>query len=750
MPPASEGTRSEFGTANDINIMGSSAGSRGRLRWTHSECPPPARQDRRVDPSLTELADAYGIATQYWDWQGRHVQVTPATIIAVLAGLGVDASTPEKARLAVQEREQESWTRMLPRCLVLREQRTGQVWVHVSHGEPVHTWIDLENGSRRDGLRQLENWTPPREVGPRLVGEATFEIPADLPLGYHTLRARSGDLESAMPLIIAPACLGFPERMGDRRAWGLATQLYSVRSAQSWGVGDLVDLTDLAVWSAAEHGSDYVLINPLHAAEPVAPMEPSPYLPTSRRFANPIYLRPERIPEYAECTDEQRARIRSLVGGLDPASTTIDRNSAWTAKRAALELIFAAPRTPGRQLALEAYRDREGSGLEEFAAWCVLTETYGKAEDWPVGFEHPSSPAVVEFVREHPDEIEFCCWLQWLLDAQLAYAQEEAVRAGMALGIVHDLAVGVHPHGADAWALQDTYAQGIHVGAPPDPYNQNGQNWSQPPWRPDRLAEAGYEPFRRMVTTVLRHAGGIRVDHVIGLFRLWWIPMGHGPKGGTYVRYDHEALIGILALEAHRAGALVVGEDLGTVEPWVRDELRERGILGTSILWFEFEWDAGGAPLPPERWREYCLASVTTHDLPPTAGYLTGDHVRLREELGVLTRPLEVELEADAAARQAWLDNLIDRGALQPGASVEETVKALHRYLTWTPSRLLCVSLTDAVGDRMTQNQPGTVDEYPNWRVPLTGPGGDVVMLEDVFTDRRAAELVEIVRQVRP
>ncbi len=311
---------------------------------------------------------------------------------------------------------------------------------------------------------------------------------------------------------------------------------------------------------------------------------------------------------------------------------------------------------------------------------------------------------------------------------------------------MHDLAVGVHPRGADAWSLQDTYAEGITVGAPPDPYNQNGQDWSQRPWRPDQLAATAYAPFREMVSTILRHAGGIRVDHVIGLFRLWWIPKGSGPKEGTYVRYDHEAMIGILALEAHRAGALVVGEDLGTVEPWVRDYLRERGILGTSILWFEFEFDGSGAPLRPEWWREYCLASVTTHDLPPTAGYLAGDHVRLRDELEILTRSLSEELAVDEAERQAWLDNLRHRGALQDHADVEETVRALHRYLTWTPSRLLCVALTDAVGDRRAQNQPGTIDEYPNWRVPLTGPDGSPVMLEDVFTSTRAAALAEVVR----
>jgi 4-alpha-glucanotransferase len=321
----------------------------------------------------------------------------------------------------------------------------------------------------------------------------------------------------------------------------------------------------------------------------------------------------------------------------------------------------------------------------------------------------------------------------------------------------------VHPEGSDSWSLQDVFAQGLTVGAPPDAFNQNGQDWAQPPWRPDRLAELAYAPFRDMVSTVLRSAGGVRVDHIIGLFRLWLIPAGHGPTEGTYLRYDHEALVGILALEAKRARALVVGEDLGTVEPWVRDYLRERGILGTSILWFEFEFNGSGAPLRPEWWREYCLASVTTHDLPPTAGYLAGDHVRLRDSLGLLTRSLEEELAADDAERSAWLEELRKRGALAAAAvdaataglapdapdaadaEVQATVRALHRYLTWTPSRLISVALSDLVGDRRTQNQPGTIDEYPNWRVPLTGPDGKLLPLEEILTSRRAELLAEVV-----
>ncbi len=703
-----------------------------------------------LDPVLAELARCYDIATDYWDWQGTHVEVAPETIIAVLSGLGVDGATPDAAAAALHDHRERPWGQMLPPFLAQRELRTGAVWVHVPHGDPVEVMIDLESGGTRSDLRQLDNWTPPHQVDGAWVGEASFEVPADLPLGYHTVRARSGERTATMPLVITPAWLGFPASMGERRAWGLATQLYSVQSRQSWGVGDLVDLADLAVWSAGEHRADYVLVNPLHAAEPVPPMEPSPYLPTSRRFANPIYLRIERIAEYASATEHQRARIDQRRTKLKVAlanASQIERDQVWKAKRKALKIVFSVPRTAGRQIAFEAYRRREGRGLTDYATWAAIAEEHGpRYPDWPAELQHPASPAVATFATEHADRVEFHCWLQWQLDEQLGLAHQSGRRAGMALGVMHDLAVGVHPRGADAWSLQDTYAEGISVGAPPDPYNQNGQDWSQRPWRPDQLAAVAYAPFRDMVATILRHAGGIRVDHIIGLFRLWWIPQGAGPTEGTYVRYDHEAMIGILALEAHRAGALVVGEDLGTVEPWVRDCLRERGILGTSILWFEFEFDGSGAPLRPEWWRELCLASVTTHDLPPTAAYLVGDHVRLRAELGILTRSLGEALAVDEAERQSWLDNLRHRGALSDHADVVETVQALHRYLTWTPSRLLAVALTDAVGDRRAQNQPGTIDEYPNWRVPLTGPDGAPVLLEDVFTSPRVAALVQVVR----
>jgi 4-alpha-glucanotransferase len=705
-----------------------------------------------ASPQLQQLAEMCGVATDYWDWRGNHIVVSAETIIAVLAALGVDAATPNAVDSALVATRHHRWTRMLPPCIVTRPGRLLPFWVHVNHGRTVEIWIELESGGSRHDVAQAENWEPPQKIGGRLVGEATFVVPDDLPLGYHTLHARSDRDEATTTLIVAPAWLGCPERMGASRTWGLSTQLYSVSSQRSWGVGDLSDLTDLAVWSSADLGAGFILVNPLHAAEPVPPMEPSPYLPSTRRFANPLYLRPEQIPEFAYIDPATRMRVETLRESLArqlAGADTIDRDTAWTVKREALELLYAVRRSTGREASYRRYVRREGTGLADFATWCALVEEYDADwRAWPDDLRHPRSPAVAEYRAAHADAVDFHQWLQWILDEQLEAAQSAARRAGMVLGIVHDLAVGVQSEGADSWILQDVFAQGISVGAPPDPFNQVGQDWQQPPWRPDRLADVAYAPFREMVSSIMRYAGGLRVDHVIGLFRLWWIPEGQPPTSGTYVRYDHEALTGILALEAHRAGALVVGEDLGTVEPWVRQYLSERGILGTSILWFEFDFHGSGGPLRPERWREYCLASVTTHDLPPTAGYLAGDHIRLRDSLGLLTRPLDEELAADQADRGAWLDELRKHGALRLDADVEETVQALHRFLTRTPARLVCVSLSDAVGDRRTQNQPGTINEYPNWRVPLTSHNGEPMLLEEVFRSERAAALAHVVSEI--
>ncbi len=711
--------------------------------------------------ALAGLARAHGVATEYWDWQGHHVTVSAATIRSVLGALGVRAESDAAAQAALREMADGPWRRRVPAFTMQRFGSTAQVRVHVPHGDPVVAWVEIEDWGGRRELVQSNVWVDPHRVDGVLIGAATFDLPADLPLGWHTLYARIPGAEEPHRgvLVVVPESLELPHAVDRDGAWGLMTQMYSVRSQQSWGVGDLADLADMAVWSARSLGADFTLINPVHAAQFSTPMEASPYLPTSRRFVNPIYIRVEDIPEVAYLSPAVRAQIEDLATGARAANTSdrIERDPAWDAKKEALRIVYAQPRSARRQLAFEAFCEREGHGLLDYATWCVLHDHH--EDPWPAELQDRASAAVEAEREKHHDEILFAMWCQWVVDDQLAAVQRESVEAGMSLGVVQDLAVGVHPRGADAWSLKDALAQGVTVGAPPDPYNQRGQNWSQPPWHPDRLEALGYEPFRDMIRGALRHSGGLRIDHVIGLFRLWWVPEGHDAIDGTYVRFDHEALIGILVLEAHRSGALVVGEDLGTVEPWVRDYLTERGILGTSILWFERHED--GSPLRPEEYRRLCLASVTTHDLPPTAGYLTGEHIRVRQELGVFTRPIEVESAEDEADRARVLQALRERGLLDdvPDMSgwsdeaiethIERVVEGLYRYLSQSPALLLGVSVPDLVGDRRTLNQPGTNEEYPNWRLPLAGPDRRPVLMEDLMASRWARRLARCVHRGR-
>ena len=522
-----------------------------------------------------------------------------------------------------------------------------------------------------------------------------------------------------------------------RRSWGFAVQLYSVRSRASWGHGDLHDLADLAAWSGGDLGADFVLVNPLHAAEPQPPVSPSPYLPMTRRQISPLYLRIEDIPEYQGLSAGDRAGVEAAAAPLRAANSTaalIDRDAVWVAKRAALELIRAVPLTTSRRAALDAFLARDRRAVEDWATWCAIAEVHGPDwRSWPTALADPASAEVTELRQKLADRIEFHAWLQWLAAEQLAAAQRAARRAGMSIGVITDLAVGAHPGGADAWARQDVIVPGISVGSPPDEFNQRGQNWTLPPWHPGRLAAQAGRPLAELIAACSRNSGGLRVNHVMGLARLWWIPAGMSPELGTYVRYDHELMGGVLAAEVANADALAIGEDLGTVEPWLRKFLAGRQVLGTSMLWFERRAD--GTPRRPGGWRRGCLAMVGTHDLPPAAAFLTGEQVTIRAGLGLLTQPEADERAAAEAEMTQWLamlgrEGLLTRHGGRP--SPEEFTVALYRYLTRTPAVLIGVSLADAAGERRPQNMPGTVDEYPNWRIPLAGADGQPVLLEDL------------------
>jgi len=690
-------------------------------------------------PDIVALAQAYGVATEYWDQAGEHVVVSDETIQAVLTALNIDSSTPESCAKALEDARLRDWRRMLPPVFVTVQGQTRRAWVHVPHGADVEAWIELETGGRWD-LTQMDWWVDPVDVDGVLTGEASFAVPGDLPCGWHTLVAQSGDQMASAPLVMTPDRLDAPAVIGQRQ-WGLMTQMYATRSRDSWGLGDIADCARLGTWTATHADAGFILVNPLHAAEPDSPITPSPYLPVTRRFANPIYLCVPEVPGFDALPQKFKKRLAPEVAELRARNLTsdlLDRDSVWQIKRKALWKIFRLGRTDDQAAAFNEFRAREGVGLVDYATWAALCEKYGPDfNEWPKKYRHPRNAAVGEFQRKHRRATEFQQWLQWQLDQQLGRAQGKVRDAGMAIGFMHDLAVGVHPEGADAWSLQDVLARGVSVGAPPDMYNQMGQDWSQPPWRPHALAEAGFVPYRDMLRTVLRHSGGLRIDHVLGLFRMWWIPDGMPANAGTYVRFDFDAMVGILCLEAQRAGAIVIGEDLGTVEPWVQQVLADRGILGTSILWFE-TWDSGDIKAPQD-WRGEVLASVTVHDLPPTAGYLRDEHVRIRDELQLLTRSVEDERAAARAERGAWAQLLRERGWLGWDVNTEEDEGievfglALHQALAASPARLLGVSLPDVFGDRRAQNQPGTDREYPNWCVPITDGHGQAVTIDDLF-----------------
>lgn len=645
--------------------------------------------------TLHELAAAHGVATHYDDWAGNRVEVAGTAVAAALAALDVEATSEEAIACSLRQVEERRWSVGLPPCTVVV--RSGAVVVVGPH--PPRLAVITEQGA------EVEVLAPPREVE-RRDDLARWEVPLpELPLGYHCLRL---GLQTA-PLIVVPASIPVPEG----RHWGWQVQLYSLRSAASWGIGDYSDLRTVVAAAAAD-GAGAVLVNPLHAETPVLPVQNSPYSPSSRLFRSALALRLEEAPEW-------HPSLATLKPVTDPER--IDRDTAWAAKLEALEQMWPRHRVG----ALADFRAARGEPLERFATFCALAETHGLPwKDWPDGL-------VVDKER-----VAFWCWVQLLVDEQLVGLGSE-----LSIGVLHDLAVGVDADGADAWGLQDVLALGTSVGAPPDSFNQKGQDWGLPPWRPDRLREQGYAPFRDMVRGVLRHAGGVRIDHVMGLSRLWWVPEGADASEGTYVSYDAGALLGILALEASRAGAVIVGEDLGTVEPSVRALLDESGVLGSAVLWFETSAD--GWFLPPSTWRRDALASVTTHDLPTAAGWLSEEHVRVRAELGLLGHSLEHEQERVRSERDLLLGMLQHEGLLKEG---DDPVLALHRALVASPCRVVLAAYGDAVGDLRQPNLPGTIDEYPNWRLPVADGSGRPLTLEELLAHPGVRRLTALLQQV--
>lgn len=605
------------------------------------------------------VTDAWGIESGYWDIAGTWHDTPADTRRALRVAMGGMAEYDDPPP------------------------RSRPVWfVHQGTRPPVDrpAEVILEDGSE---LR------------------VTRALPPDLPLGYHDLAPSDGGPVTRM--IVVPDRCHLP---ADLHIWSWVAQLYATRSAASWGIGDLADLRRLGEWSATL-GAGALALNPLHAPLPFPQHDPSPYFPSSRRFLNPLYLRIEEVPGFDPSVPE--LADAAAAGRALNADRHIDRDRVWALKLSALERLWTG--FPGDP-ALDAYCDHQSIDLHRYALFCTLAERHGSEwRQWPNDHRRSDSPPVVRFALAHAERVRFHEWVQWLLDEQLA-------RAGASIPLLCDLAVGVDPGGADAWMWQDVLAPTITVGAPPDEFNLEGQDWGFNPWVPWKLRAAGYRPLVETLRTALRHAGGLRVDHVMGLFRLFWIPPGHAPSDGAYVRFPDTDLLDILALESVRARSWIVGEDLGTVEDEVRAALADRSVLSYRLVLFERE--------PPEMFPRQSLAACTTHDLPTIAGAWTGSDVAAQRRIG---------LTVNEAGAEELRRRLAAAADVSPEADVRQVVNAVCGRLARAPSMVVTATLEDAIAVEKRPNMPGTTDQWPNWRVALPAT------IEDIECDERVVGL---------
>jgi 4-alpha-glucanotransferase len=647
--------------------------------------------------SLPERASALGVATGFWDGAGCWRDVSEDTLRAVLVAVGERAETDQR------------W----PAVVVCHAGRPHP-W-KPPEGEPVH--VVLESGDRRD---------------------LPAVLPGDLPAGYHTVTGGTGQ----STLVVAPGSCYRPAALDEPgRAWGWAAQLYAVRSRTSWGIGDLSDLATLATDRALR--GDFVLINPLN--EPPSPDEPGPYRPSSRIFRNPLYIDAEQVPEKSALTGGSLARFDALAAagrGLTGRGL-INRMAVHRVKDEALRLCYAAmDRLPGRRGEFCAWRAASPL-VENFATFRSLQETRGHDwRSWPAEYRRPDGTALARFRRQHADEVSYQAWLQFLLEAQLA-----AIPA-TGIGVINDFPIGLARGGFDAWQFQGQMAAGLRIGAPPDEFAPQGQDWGLTAFAPHKLAAGGYQPFTQSVRAAMTGAGGLRIDHVMGLFRHFLIPEGAEPTQGTYVQFPAEDLLGIVALESHRARALVVGEDLGNVEPGVRDRLAASNVLSSRVVWFETNPGSHPARRRAVGYPRLSMASVATHDLPTVAGCFSDSDLQQQRDLGLI-RPEQfgAALAANQRLKQELLGLLRDEGLLADASpDIGSVVAALHAFLARTPAVLVALRLEDAVGMHERPNLPGTTARQrpQNWRLPLP------TLLEDMRDDPHVQDVIASVRSLIP
>jgi 4-alpha-glucanotransferase len=708
------------------------------------------------EEALRRAAAAHGVEREYWDIFGRKHEASDDVQRAILNSLGVPTGSREQLDMAIEESLWREWSSLAPAALVVSENlQPREIAVPVPQGAANGTLkaeLIWEDGARQRfeaGVGQLRNGDEADLRGARFVRKQ-LPLPERLKLGYHDLHLRLEDRTGAVTSQATARLIVCPDRAYDspavkdgKRTAGVFLTLYGLRSDRNWGCGDFTDLYPVIDWIATEVGGTFVGLNPLHIIPNRQPYNTSPYLPTCIYFRNPLYLDIERIEDLHKSSGAMRLLAsrpaQDRLAELRRADL-VEYEKVWRLKLCFLKLAFREflrelHGKTERAQAFEKWVEAEGDLLHRFALHQALDEVIHRANRdvwhwpaWPPEFQDPESPAVAAFERQHPRQILFHQYLQWLVDGQLAEAQAYAQRKGLPIGLYHDLALATDRFGADLWAHRGFFATGCRVGAPPDDFSPNGQDWGFPPPNAERHRADGYRLFAETIRRNARHGGALRIDHVMRFFRLYWIPDNLDATRGTYVLDRPSEWLHVLALESVRNKVMVIGEDLGTVEPAFRQTLERFGIRSYRLFYFERDGDRRF--LRPEQYPRQALVSTTTHDLPTIAGFWTARDVEARRSAGLIDQQTYLrQIDERRQEKQKMLDVLHDAGLLPPGysrdaAALAEFSGTLHfaviGFLTSTPCELLVINQEDILKSLDQQNLPGSTAEYPNWRRKMT------------------------------
>ena len=731
--------------------------------------------------SFDRLCAQSGIVDAYYDIRGVHHVASVDARRSLLAALQIKADTDAEVSASLEAIRRRDWLTLIAPVLVYREGSDAhQVLLNLDEQQlarPLRWEVTAESGARYHGSWEFD--TDDAIERTELDGAQRLRLQADLPAetgpGYHRLSLQvEGEVVDAQ-LIVAPRHCYLPEPMATgKKSWGVSLQLYSLRSQRNWGIGDFNDLR-AAIEILAALGVDSIGLNPLHALFPHLPENASPYSPSSRDFINPLYLDIEAIDEFQRSdaarqlveSERFQARLQTLR-----ASPLVDYGGVSSVKQELFELIYRQFRQDlensptARSRGFREFQAAGGDALYRFALFEAL-QAFFHAEDstrqtwqqWPAAFRDPQSTEVEAWAAAHRDAVEFHQYLQWQAELQLTALHRDCERLGMQIGIYNDLAVGNECFSAQCWAESELYALGTGVGAPPDDFSPSGQSWGLPPQIPERLRGEAYHSFIHSLRANMRHAGALRIDHVMGLMRLYWVPAGLPADQGTYVNYPFDDLLGILALESHRNRCLVIGEDLGTVPDEVRHALWVNKILSYRILMFEKDWQAGTFRAPAD-YPPLALCASGSHDLPTLRGYWRETDLELRESLQLYPSeelgPQQRELrQCDREQMLAALarENLVDSEIMQRHAGAAELslelLIAVQAFLARSRACLMMVQLEDLLGQTQQVNLPGTIDAYPNWRqkIPLDvedwNRHRDLLNIADAIERERCAQTDE-------